>query len=265
MAEGSQHFDVGAPRGPCGGDHGVQSSGEVARAERHDAPDLVGHDEDRIAGLRLTRTEATRTTDRLSDGNSPFAPAACTSSCAPLPAVGSGASRMTAPSAANHRPLCSCADVLASWCSGCINQAMALRPRPDLEAAIRSRLARVAVGPSTVRGTPRGPHRLRAASWGNFLCVRSEHATARRLSGPSIAKRFGCRRLCQHEADDGAWHGSFSISTCAIASTAHTFGQRTAWATSSRSAKCLSTPSRPRNSVVRTKAPRCRRGRVLDV
>lgn len=33
---------------------------------------------------------------------------------------------------------------------------MALRPRPDLEAAIRSRIARVAVGPSTVRGTPRG-------------------------------------------------------------------------------------------------------------
>jgi hypothetical protein len=33
---------------------------------------------------------------------------------------------------------------------------MALRPRPDLEAAIRSRVARVAVGPSAVRGTPRG-------------------------------------------------------------------------------------------------------------
>ena len=33
---------------------------------------------------------------------------------------------------------------------------MALRPRSDLEAAIRSRVARVAVGPSTVRGTPRG-------------------------------------------------------------------------------------------------------------
>ena len=33
---------------------------------------------------------------------------------------------------------------------------MALRPRSDLEVAIRSRVARVAVGPSTVRGTPRG-------------------------------------------------------------------------------------------------------------
>jgi len=33
---------------------------------------------------------------------------------------------------------------------------MALRPRSDLEAAIRSRVARVAVGASTVRGTPRG-------------------------------------------------------------------------------------------------------------
>jgi hypothetical protein len=33
---------------------------------------------------------------------------------------------------------------------------MALRPRPDLEAAIRSRVTRIAVGPSTVRGTPSG-------------------------------------------------------------------------------------------------------------
>ena len=33
---------------------------------------------------------------------------------------------------------------------------MALHPRADLEAAIRSRIARVAVGTSTVRGTPRG-------------------------------------------------------------------------------------------------------------
>ena len=33
---------------------------------------------------------------------------------------------------------------------------MALRPNSDLEAAIRSRVARMAVGPSTVRGTPRG-------------------------------------------------------------------------------------------------------------
>ena len=38
----------------------------------------------------------------------------------------------------------------------CIIQAMALRPRPALEAAIRSRIARVAVGPSAVRGSPRG-------------------------------------------------------------------------------------------------------------
>lgn len=33
---------------------------------------------------------------------------------------------------------------------------MALRPKGDLEAAIRSRVARIAVGPSTLRGKPTG-------------------------------------------------------------------------------------------------------------
>lgn len=39
---------------------------------------------------------------------------------------------------------------------GCVSESMALRPRAELDAAIRSRIARVAVGPSSVRGNPAG-------------------------------------------------------------------------------------------------------------
>ena len=84
---------------------------------------------------------------------------------------------------------------------------MALRPNPSLETAIRSRVARVAVGPSTVRGNPRGTAKaarraLRALPLRTFSVRNAgafagalDRATARiRSELPAGGQRWGVAR-----------------------------------------------------------------------
>ena len=80
---------------------------------------------------------------------------------------------------------------------------------------MRSRIGRVAVGPSAVRGTRRETAEA-ARRFLRQLPLRSFRAPNREaLSGGLIAKHLGCRPPFQREAV-GACHGSFSISTCAM-------------------------------------------------
>ena len=87
------------------------------------------------------------------------------------------------------------------------NGLMALIPRPDLERAIRSRVARMAVGPSTVRGNPAGtteaargfllalPLRHFAAGGGAEIQRALDRSTARLQAAlPRGARNWGVAR-----------------------------------------------------------------------